>query len=192
MDKKPSIVKKPSDEIFEEAEKTAVLELLTYVDEYFKFEFEDGENGITIKDIMEDVNAKVEKMNDNNKELPPGATKAVAIINSYMSEKRNPDFGNIMLMDQSTKNDPNETMITDKPDWFRAYTFHDPAAETYYLAHSGTPSHAWGQNAAPFGPPRDNVYYTYTKNEGMMTDWAFPAPEAPSPMLYHQKRRSIL
>ena len=136
----------------EDAERTAVLELMTYLE--FKVK-----NLTSVNEIIENAKKK--------QDISDGKKQSIAIIESYIRQHQ--DFGEIVLTDQSTELSLEDQGIMPNPKGFKAYTFKESTGE-YIVAFSGTPNHAWVVNADAFGPAQDNIYYEYDSDGNIQRD----------------------
>ncbi|MCL1791044.1 MAG: DUF2974 domain-containing protein [Peptococcaceae bacterium] len=127
-------------------EQSAIIDLIVYSG----FSPENKYETPTIKDILD---------NTEQSKLDSELSHKWDIVKRYADN--HPDFQNIQLIDHSIHAPMDATGETYNPDAFLAMTFYDPANNQYTVAYSGTPKHAWVENANAFGPARDNTYYTY-------------------------------
>ena len=135
----------PPEDKKDQIEEATILSQLTYL----KFDVE-ADGSKTVNEIMKKAK---------------GDPTEIDIIKSYI--KQNPDFGNLVLIDQSMSADAKSSGLMTDPKGFIGYTFQDPTDKNkVFIVFSGTPANAWGQNGDPFGPPRDNKYYNYETING--------------------------
>jgi hypothetical protein len=147
--------KRPDNTTHNAAEKTAVLEMVTYLN------FDVKANGITDPDEIPTINDIIREAERNGRNTDKHQTEYLNVLRSYRDQ--NSDFGQIQLTNQSTELDLSLGIKIDS-NAFKGYVFKDPGNGQNYVAFSGTPKYSWLVNAELFGPAQANTYYTYDRD----------------------------